>query len=162
MFFLVNFETLSISKVYDKNAKYFAHIKIFAMNLVTSKRRLLQFLEFKGFDKPDFYEKTGIKRGLLDSDKLDASLNDQYLAKIIAIFSDLNLYWLITGEGEMIKKIDDDNTVILDSKDESFKFLLSRIEELAIENATLKNEVVELNKRKNYDENGKLSIASES
>ena len=131
------------------------------MNLVTSKRRLLQFIEFKGFDKPDFYEKTGIKRGLLDSDKLDASLNDQYLAKIIAIFSDLNLYWLITGEGEMIKKIDDDNTGIIDSKDESFKFLLTRIEELAIENSALKIENDELRNKKKYDEAGRLSIASE-
>lgn len=161
MIFLVNFETLSILNVYDKTAKYFAIFKIFAMNLATSKKRLLQFVEFKGFDKTDFYEKTGIKRGLLDSDKLNASLNDLYIAKIIAAFSDLNLYWLITGEGEMIRNTDNDERIIIDSKDDSFKYLLTRIEELAIENAALKNEVIQFNNKKNYDENGKLSIASE-
>ena len=48
--------------------------------------------------------KTGIKRGFLDTDKLDSSVSDMFLAKIIAVFPELNIEWLLTGEGEMLRE----------------------------------------------------------
>lgn len=69
-----------------------------------TKKRIIHFLDYKGFTKPEFYEITGIKRGLLDSDKLNSTVSDIYLAKIIASFPDLNVKWLLTGEGDMIVK----------------------------------------------------------
>lgn len=70
-------------------------------NIATTKRRLLQYLDSKDVKLVEFYKKTEIKRGFLDSDKLDASVSDVFLAKIIAVFEDLNLVWLISGVGEM-------------------------------------------------------------
>lgn len=128
------------------------------MILATTKERLLQFLEYKGVDRSTFYEKTGIKRGLLDSDKLDGALADHYIAKIIASFDDINIYWLITGEGEMTKKKEQNSAL---SQNESLKFLLSRIEELVVENNDLRRQNEELTDKKKYDQTYSLPIASE-
>ena len=72
------------------------------MILATTKQRILYFIEKKNITKSVFYEKTDIKRGLLDKDKLDATVSDVYIAKILASFPDLNIEWLITGQGEML------------------------------------------------------------
>lgn len=76
------------------------------MILATTKQRILYFIEKKNITKSVFYEKTDIKRGLLDKDKLDATVSDVYIAKILASFPDLNIEWLITGQGEMLKQPD--------------------------------------------------------
>lgn len=73
------------------------------MNLATSKKRLLQYLSSKHISVTVFLQETGIKRGFLDGDKLKASISDIFLAKIIAKYEDLNIEWLITGNGEMLK-----------------------------------------------------------
>ncbi|MEE3725377.1 hypothetical protein EJN86_11570 [Riemerella anatipestifer] len=73
------------------------------MNFATTKERIIQYIDFKGIKIKDFYKKTGIKRGFLDSDKLKSSVSDVFLAIIFATFNDVNPIWLITGEGEMLK-----------------------------------------------------------
>lgn len=78
------------------------------MILVTTKERILHYIHFKGFSVKCFLDKTKIKRGFLDSDKLKATVSDFFITKIIAIFPDLNLYWLLTGEGDMINKVGDE------------------------------------------------------
>jgi phage repressor protein C with HTH and peptisase S24 domain len=72
------------------------------MIFATTKERILEFIDFKGLKVKEFLEITSIKRGFLDSDKLNSSVSDVFLANIIAKFTDLNPIWLITGKGEMI------------------------------------------------------------
>ncbi len=67
-----------------------------------TKRRLLEYLESKGISKVEFMRETGIKRGFLDTDKLDSTVTDYYINLIIKVYNDLSLEWLITGKGEMI------------------------------------------------------------
>lgn len=74
------------------------------MNFATSKERLLQYLSNKHISVPIFLKETGIKRGFLDGDKLKASISDIFIAKIIAKYKDLNIEWLITGNGEMLNQ----------------------------------------------------------
>ncbi|MEB3035994.1 hypothetical protein [Capnocytophaga ochracea] len=69
-----------------------------------TKRRILQFIDYKGIGITKFFKETGIKRGFLDTDKLDSSVSDMFLAKILAVFPELNIEWLLTGEGEMLRK----------------------------------------------------------
>lgn len=76
------------------------------MNLVTTKQRILQFLESKGIKIAKFYADTGIKRGFLDSDKLDGAVSDMHIAKIVAVYPGLNVIWLVTGAGNMILSAD--------------------------------------------------------
>lgn len=61
----------------------------------------MQYLDYKEIAKPDFYKESGLKRGLLDADKLKSTISDVFLAKIIAYLPQINIEWLITGSGEM-------------------------------------------------------------
>lgn len=72
------------------------------MKIATTKQRILQFIEYQGISKQFFFNETGLKRGLLDADKLDSSISDIYLAKILATYSELNPEWLLTGQGDML------------------------------------------------------------
>lgn len=73
------------------------------MKFATTKTRLIQYLDIKGITKKTFFEKTLIKRGFLDSDKLNGTVSDIFIANIIAIYSDINIEWLLTGNGNMLK-----------------------------------------------------------
>lgn len=73
------------------------------MNFATTKERILHFIENQDIKVSDFLRKTEIKRGFLDADKLNSAVSDVFLAKIIAVFPELSLEWLITGKGEMLK-----------------------------------------------------------
>ena len=68
-----------------------------------TKRRLLEFIEFKKITIQKFFEITGIKRGFLDSDKLNQAVSDKHFAMIFASFPELSPDWLITGKGEMLR-----------------------------------------------------------
>lgn len=70
---------------------------------MNTKTRLIQYLNYKGVTKSKFFISTDIKRGFLDADKMSGAVSDDHIAKIIANYGDLNLYWLITGVGDMIK-----------------------------------------------------------
>lgn len=73
------------------------------MNFATTKERILYFIDNQNIKISDFLRKTDIKRGFLDADKLNSTVSDVFLAKIIAIFPELSLEWLVTGKGEMLK-----------------------------------------------------------
>lgn len=74
------------------------------MKIATTKERILQFVDYKGITKSRFYEETGMRRGFLDGDKLQTSIPDTFIATIVAKYPEVNLEWLITGEGSMIRE----------------------------------------------------------
>lgn len=69
-----------------------------------AKRRLLEFLEFKGVKKAEFYKQTGLSNGFLDKNN---NISSDNIAIIISNYNDINLNWLITGEGEMFRKMNE-------------------------------------------------------
>lgn len=71
----------------------------------TSKERLNKYLEIKGISKGQFYRDTALNRGLIDADKLHQELSSDKIATIIATYKDIDLHWLITGNGDMIKSV---------------------------------------------------------
>lgn len=73
------------------------------MILGGTKDRILQYLKIKNISKPQFYSDLGIKRGLLDADKMNATVTDVIIAKIIVVYTDINPVWLLTGEGAILK-----------------------------------------------------------
>ncbi|MEN6619432.1 MAG: hypothetical protein ABFC28_08060 [Rikenellaceae bacterium] len=73
------------------------------MKIETTKERIVKYLDYKGIKLSRFYAETDLKRGLLDSDKLYQSISDMFVARIVEIYSDLNIEWLVTGKGEMLK-----------------------------------------------------------
>lgn len=73
------------------------------MILDNTKARILQYLEYKGISKPQFYTDVDIKRGLLDSDKMNATVTDVIIAKILVAYTDVDPLWLLTGNGSMLR-----------------------------------------------------------
>lgn len=69
---------------------------------LTTKYRVLEFINYKRISKTVFLNETNIKRGFLDKDKLSASVSDILLEKIISTYPEINLSWLITGKGNML------------------------------------------------------------
>lgn len=79
------------------------------MIFATTKQRILQYIDFKCIDRTIFFQQTGLKRGLLDADKLKSTVSDVFIAKILATYPDLNPDWLITGQGPMLR---DENKIV--------------------------------------------------
>ena len=70
---------------------------------MTTKERILQLADDNGLMKTSLLKKCGLRRGFLDTDKMDGAVTDHQLAAILAAFPTINLEWLITGEGQMYK-----------------------------------------------------------
>lgn len=64
------------------------------------KQRILYFADTLGISKREFYTKIGVSRGTLES---NTGITEDVLAKFIAIFPEIDLYWLILGEGSMYR-----------------------------------------------------------
>lgn len=85
---------------------YRIYQNIIAMYIETTKQRIVRYLNYKDIKLSQFYKDTGLKRGLLDSDKLHQGISDKYIYSIINKYKDLSVEWLLTGKGSMLKSID--------------------------------------------------------
>lgn len=65
------------------------------------KQNILHFLDYKGITKYTFYKNTGITRGILDQDN---GISEDNIAKFLAYFTEVNVEWLITGNGNMLSQ----------------------------------------------------------
>jgi len=75
------------------------------------KKRILQYIDFKGISKYDFYKKSGITRGILDQNN---GISEDNLTRFLAYDAKINTDWLLLGDGEMIKNEDfEDNPLTL-------------------------------------------------
>ena len=99
---------------------------------MTTKERILQLADDNGLMKTSLLKKAGLRRGFLDTDKMDGAVTDHQLAAILVAFPTINLEWLITGEGQMYKP-----TVVLPPD----VVTLERYEALVRENERLRIEL---------------------
>ena len=70
----------------------------------TIKDRLKSLANAKGLSIRSFEDACGLKRGNISNMNQDGSLGTDKLSKIIDTFTDVNLYWLLTGRGGMLKR----------------------------------------------------------
>lgn len=68
------------------------------------KQRLILFLEYKNITKNKFEKLCGLSTGYIKN--MRVSIQPEKIRNIAAIFPDFNTGWLLTGEGEMLKKND--------------------------------------------------------
>ena len=68
---------------------------------MTTKERLINFLAYKKIGQTKFEEMCNISRGLVNNMK--GSISSKTILKIENTFPELNITWLLTGEGEMLK-----------------------------------------------------------
>lgn len=68
------------------------------------KQNILHFVDFLGISKREFYAKTGISRGTLES---NTGITEDTMAKFIATYPDVSPEWMLTGKGKMTKQAND-------------------------------------------------------
>lgn len=66
---------------------------------MNAKERMLKYLDYKGISQYDFSKKTGLSNGFLKS---GIGISSENLELIMGIYLDLNLLWLVSGQGNML------------------------------------------------------------
>lgn len=72
------------------------------------KQKLIHYLKEKGYSKNSFYERTGLSQGFLDRGK---SLGVDNACTILKAYPDLNIFWFIMDQGNMIVSSDALNNI---------------------------------------------------
>lgn len=70
--------------------------------MLTVKERLVAFIKEKGLSQSRFEKMTGLSNGFVNN--ISKGIGADKLQKILGVYPDLNTTWLLTGEGEMLKK----------------------------------------------------------
>lgn len=70
------------------------------MEFSVIKKRILQYLDYKGISKYKFYQKTGLSNGTLSQPN---TMNETYIVKVLSCYDDLSSEWLLRGEGDMLR-----------------------------------------------------------
>jgi hypothetical protein len=68
---------------------------------MSAKERLRKYVEYKGLGRNRFEELVGISSGYLSTKS--PSVGSEIIERIVRIYHDLNIEWLVTGHGKMIK-----------------------------------------------------------
>lgn len=69
--------------------------------------RIFQILEYKGISKNRFYKDTGLSNGFLDKVK---DIGVSKIEYILNSYPEINIEWLMTGKGPMLKESNSDNS----------------------------------------------------
>lgn len=73
--------------------------------MTTIKERILQFIEYQGEKKESFFENLGLSYANFKGVQKKSALNSDSIDKIISKYPEINLEWLISGIGSMLKSI---------------------------------------------------------
>ena len=68
------------------------------------KEIIIKLIEFKGLPKEKFYKDIGMTSANFRGKAKNTPLNSNAIENILSVIPDANLNWLITGDGNMIKK----------------------------------------------------------
>jgi len=71
--------------------------------MTSVKDRVLQYVDYKGIKREDFFIKTNISYSNFRGKSKKSGLNSDTIVEISSLYPDLSLDWLLTGEGEMTK-----------------------------------------------------------
>nr|WP_321356915.1 hypothetical protein [uncultured Draconibacterium sp.] len=113
--------------------------------------RLLEFIEKKGLNPASFEKKVGLSNAYVKN--IRKSIGDKSITKIKNEFPDLNVDWLLTGNGDMIKS--STNNTINNPKEEPemYKQLIDEIYELKERCARYERIIDDMTMRRNEELN---------
>ncbi len=109
------------------------------------KDRVLQFAENKEDNKQIFFRKTGLKYSNFTGKSKNSDLNSKSVAEILLTYPEINLKWLLTGKGEMLKQEVTINTEKTNSYKDRYLEVLEENRLLYKENKALQEDLVHLN-----------------
>lgn len=73
------------------------------------KQRILNYIDTLGISKREFYSKSGISRGTLES---PTGITEDTVAKFIESFPAINLVWLLTGRGDELIEVESNEKLL--------------------------------------------------
>ena len=89
--------------------------------------RILQFIDFKGLSKNEFSKIMGLSNSYMTKMGVNkGNIGSQIIEKIVRIYPEINLSWLITGDGEMLVSENKNNQESMDCKKCGIKNDLTR------------------------------------
>jgi hypothetical protein len=68
------------------------------------KERILQYAEYKGLAKEKFIENLGMTYGNFKGKQKLTSVNSDFLDSILSKYPEINIEWLVSGSGNMVKE----------------------------------------------------------
>lgn len=71
------------------------------------KERFLQFIEYKKFSKRAFQQSIGVSNSYIQN--ISNGIGADVLNRITQVYPELNTKWLLTGEGNMLKDLEQIN-----------------------------------------------------
>lgn len=98
-------------------------------NITKIKERILQYIDLKGIKKEDFYKKVEIDGANFRGKNLKSELSSDKIVKIFRSYPELSLYWLILGEGEMLRDERPQSVGKKDDRDETKELLREKIKD---------------------------------
>ena len=91
-------------RLFSKNAKFFSEIILINLSRLRLIDRLYEYLHVKKLTPYAFEHACGISNGYLNKQLVGkGSMGSEILEKIYRHCADLNLLWLVTGEGTMFR-----------------------------------------------------------
>lgn len=134
----------------------------------TVKQRIIKFCKKKGISRSAFARSIGVSATYVGSIRKSIAYDKQQ--RISELYPDLNIDWLITGEGEMLRDVQRDEVATpaisvdvlsyLREKDDEIRELRARIDELTIALHEKEIEIVELKKENHPAEKRADAVAS--
>lgn len=107
------------------------------------KKKIKQYLTYKGVSEAKFYQKVGLPVGSLDNKD---SVSVDKIRTIARVYSDINLEWLIANTGGMLKaapEVTEDPALlhIIDEKSSQLDKIIKENEKLIEELKAIKKEL---------------------
>lgn len=87
------------------------------------KQRIIEYLEFKGVSMYQFNKDSGVTRGVIEKNN---GISEDNITKFLAYAPDVDVKWLVLGQGEMIKKDFIENEHINAQPEKIFKMRTDR------------------------------------
>lgn len=128
---------------------------------MTIKERIIKLIKRKDITQKFFCDKLGVSHNYITT--INKSIPSDRLVQIIELYPDLNIDWLLTGQGEMLREVKQNDNAQpalsvdvlaylrekdseLRAKDDEIRELRARIDELTRELHERELEIVELKK----------------
>ncbi len=119
----------------------------------TIKQRVIQLIEYKKISKENFFKKIGSTSANFRGNPQKTPLNSDTIVNIISEIPDVNIEWLLTGKGSMLKPSMDTNPIDSEKNEKKNSELINKIGELENNNLHLqqiiadKSEIIDLQKQ---------------
>lgn len=117
------------------------------------KDRVIQYVEYKKIKKEYFFKKIGMTSANFRGEAKKTPINSTAIENIFTSFPDINIEWLITGEGEMIKTESSESTIIYKSDPRDLELIASNKETIEIQKkliASLEQRIKELERDSSF------------